>query len=430
MYKVIKSWPNGPSVGEIFKKTPGKTSYQSSFHPWSIHTDVVENSPEFFAPLLGMSHDGQNYFKGDKMYWADYTLCLRGGQIQEVASYPVFVSKEEAKKYIDSFRSNWKEGDWLYAEKDSSKILFRYSKIVRDIHDTSEYYQLFTNRDGLHMFCGKGEITCFTSTDAVTRATNDQILEVLSKVAENKGFVPGVTFKSATTTSKWKCTGKFAYTGEDEFGDPEDCLYQVGGGVFYENGVWAEIVEAVEEQPFVKGEWLYMSFVSGDDTSEFIGRYSHTTNKHHVFSEEYGLENGKIASFLLSCMDKSSYNWHTDHVTTKATSQKIEEILTKVAIYKGFTKGVKVKKRYANGDLTCTGEYYYSSDSDSLFGAAYLEGGPFIYRNGEWAEFKKEVKKDPIKVILSDKEIVEVKETTAMIDYAKDGEIVGFQINV
>lgn len=344
MYKVIKTWPNGPVVGSIFARACANGAYETPNYVWHIPTHNIENSPEFFAPLLGLSYDGQNYFKGDKVHWVDDTLCLRGGQIQKILPYPIFVSKEEAKKYIGSFRSNWKEGEWLYKKTGSSRVLFRYSKIDRGTHETSEYYHLFTKSDELCVYGGIRRITSLTGTESVTRATNDQILEILSKVAENKGFIPGVTFKSATTSSKWKCTGKFAYTGEDEFGDPESCLYQVGGGVIYENGVWAEIVEAVEEKPFVKGEWLYMSFVSGEDTCEFIGRYSHTTNKHHVFSEEYGLENGKITPFTLTCMSNSQFTWHTDHVTTKATPQKIEEILTMVklldfkSMYNGITK--------------------------------------------------------------------------------------------
>jgi len=207
MYKVIKSWPNGPSVGEIFKKTPGKTSYQSSFHPWSIHTDVVENSPEFFAPRLFVTEDGVDVYRGDTFYvlnisskyWHPATADT--GHKVDDQNWKYFSTEVAVETYAKTLKQAFKKNQWLIYKTQSDTWLFKFKEYRKDGH--------LTCKESYHFWVGKlSELRngWFFNDEFVEVATEKQIQEMLTKVARSKGFVPGVTFKSATTASKWKCT--------------------------------------------------------------------------------------------------------------------------------------------------------------------------------------------------------------------------------
>lgn len=63
-YKVIKTYPNSPFLGDILVFPDGETFAKSSNGKTILLSECEEN-PEFFAPHLFTIHDGLDIYAGD-----------------------------------------------------------------------------------------------------------------------------------------------------------------------------------------------------------------------------------------------------------------------------------------------------------------------------------------------------------------------------
>ena len=206
-YKLIKNFPGSYPTGTILILNPFSHWYGAVNGIKNLyHQDVVESNPEYFAPLLGISKDGQEFYKGDKVYLVDNTSALRGGNIHTVWEYPIFVSKEKAQEYIDSLKPKFEKGEQLWFENSDFYGIMRYEcQFDKDFSIAKEQYYINKESGAIFDF-GTGHY----HKDWIEKATPEQIQETLSKVAIYKGFKEGVKFKSIKNTNS-VCNGKFAY---------------------------------------------------------------------------------------------------------------------------------------------------------------------------------------------------------------------------
>jgi len=239
-HKIIKKFPNSPKVGTILESCFNKKEYVTLVPAKCIYfnKEEVESNPEYFAPYLGLSNDGQDYYKGDKVYWIDNTKALRGGNIQRVLDYPIFVNKEKAQEYINSLKPKFKKDEWLWFENSDFYGIMRYEcQFDKDFSIAKEQYYINKESGAIFDF-GTGHY----HKDWIEKATPEQIQEILSKVAIYKGFKEGVKYRNALSgdITKFDKDGKFFYNSLDGLG----CKYS--GWIYYQ-GKWAEIVDDIPE---------------------------------------------------------------------------------------------------------------------------------------------------------------------------------------
>jgi hypothetical protein len=161
---------------------------------------------------------------------------------------------------------------------------------------------------------------------------------------------------------------------------------------------WDKAVAAVkdffaEEPTFEKDKWYY----SEDSIIKRLGRYSHTDDLHGViFSEAYTIirDNDKACSDTNLALSKR----HVKYNHQPATTEQIQEMLTKVAEQKGFVQGAKVKSVYNQEEVIKDYyKYQYQQNSDRLL-LCWIT----IYQEGKWAELLTKEEPKPETLVLKD----------------------------
>lgn len=248
-FKVVKSWPSGPNIGVIFIKDTFH-NYCFSSAGESYPTNVVESSPEFFAPLLFMSHDNVEIYDGDT-YWLKCTDNRIVEECPRVNNYMykdgalvqgqlTFSTCEAAQRWIDAQnKPKFVEREWLfYKDSCGEEWLFRFKEYRNNgglihnesYHINSKTNELYENKSGWFM------------KENVVTADVDTIQRILSMVAISKGFKEGVTYTSPVFKYKETCDGKFNYYPRLDTLSSNKKRTQI-----YNKGVWAEILS--EEIP-------------------------------------------------------------------------------------------------------------------------------------------------------------------------------------
>lgn len=171
-YKLIKTWPDGPTVGTIFQKRPAQSYFEARDYPWTFHKDEVESSPEFFAPYLFTTEDGVDIYKGDFLFatLADNSIIGPGQydvKIKNNSNIKHFSTREAAQKWIDSQNKPiWKTEDgydvfendnvkWVCFGKTEKEWSYMYdltlcSGNVKCVKDTPEIYRVFKDEDKMN----------------------------------------------------------------------------------------------------------------------------------------------------------------------------------------------------------------------------------------------------------------------------------------
>lgn len=143
----------------------------------------------------------------------------------------------------------------------------------------------------------------------------------------------------------------------------------------------------IEEQnrpKFEKGEWLY--YDSG--LSETLFRFLKIENDKYKTTEGYQI----TASGTVYIHGEHSNMWSIEEDVSKATHSQIEEILSKVAIHKGFKEGVQYKSATQSTGIFTSGSNFKWGFGNTLY-SADNESNVFpgcIYYKGVWAEIVKE----------------------------------------
>jgi len=152
-----------------------------------------------------------------------------------------------AKEQIESpywVKTKFEKGDWLYAKTTHSEHLFRFSKqCIGNIY-SNEYYCI----DGGTLQLSEGhEETFYISIHQASKATNDQITRVLSRVARIKGYLENTCFVDNVHNKVFRISSERFNT----FGKQDrlyvnvctnDCFNKTAS--VYKDGIWAEIVNS------------------------------------------------------------------------------------------------------------------------------------------------------------------------------------------
>jgi len=160
--------------------------------------------------------------------------------------YKYFSTKEAAQNYIDSLKPKYEVGEWLYFSTIEGHGIFRYKQITMNSHDSDESYYIWKG-----IICQGG---CFPITWNIAKSTPEQIQDILSKVAQHKGFKEGVKFKSVGMGYEEVVSKPIKYYKDI---DGLNCPRSI-----YNKGKWAEIVEDAPE--YVKCiDWIGYSHKVG-----------------------------------------------------------------------------------------------------------------------------------------------------------------------
>lgn len=143
-------------------------------------------------------------------------------------------------------KNNFNKREWLYLKcEDSVEFLFRFSLITADdIVISEEFYRI--NKEGEVSDFSTLKQLCLVAEN-VTKATNDQITRILSKVAKEKGYLEGVSFIDSVHNKVFE----ISYENFDTF-NKQDRLYvkvcknnlSNKTASVYRDGIWAEIVKS------------------------------------------------------------------------------------------------------------------------------------------------------------------------------------------
>lgn len=268
-YKLIKSFPGSDRLGSIYYKG-------GEYYTHGLKAQMVESSPEFFASYLFTDELGNEVYQGDDYYAVvlkDYPngRCFKGDVLnQDILTnyvtvnttiidknvndgyWKMFSTREAAQKWIEEQnKPKFEKSEWLYCEDKFGKefeMLFRYSKSEKstliqgmDIFGT-ECYTIWNAAHGNKIEIDKEELNCCFEQEC-DKATPEQILDILSKVAIHKGFKEGVKYKSALTGNSFIVSSiNFEWDGEGL-----STVNKRFNGFIYKDGEWAEIVEDVPE---------------------------------------------------------------------------------------------------------------------------------------------------------------------------------------
>lgn len=126
--------------------------------------------------------------------------------------------------------SQFKKDEWLYWSKNNSRALLRYNNSFNGSVTTDEYYQLYEH----DKLIDSGSKSNYVYIKDCTKATSQQIQEILTIVAKHKGFVEGVKYISPISKVNNTCIGDFIY---NEYNDILSC----NGIAIYNISKWATI---------------------------------------------------------------------------------------------------------------------------------------------------------------------------------------------
>jgi hypothetical protein len=155
-----------------------------------------------------------------------------------------------------------------------------------------------------------------------------------------------------------------------------------------------EISKFNQTNDFKEGDWLYKEV----NDQKVLFRYSSQTENSYNTTEGYIINPNHISEFK-STIENEYYHFTVKTNVTKATTKQIEDVLTQVALWKGFKDGVKVNRSKFEKCISDTiiidkkdkHVIIYYSFSDSLEYNYYT-----IYKQGTWAEIIKEENNDVI----------------------------------
>lgn len=141
---------------------------------------------------------------------------------------------------------------------------------------------------------------------------------------------------------------------------------------------------------FKENQWLL--YKTRLDTWLFKFK-NYRENGYINIKESYSFSDGKL--FI-----NTSGWFFNDEFIKVATVKEIQEMLIKVAKYKGFVNGVKVTEEFANRrEVECTGDFCYYPYNDILYGAGDGKGGPVIYKQGKWATIEEDKEPEYVEVL-------------------------------
>jgi hypothetical protein len=182
---------------------------------------------ERFYELYMQANIGKNY---------KYQYFVLSSQYEEALQF----AKEQINHPYWKNPFDYEKGEWVYGTTDSSKFIFRYGDINANKVTTDEYYHLFN--DGGPYKSGNGEnlISLDKLENDCHKATDDEILFVLAKVALLKGYKIDAKVKSMLNI------GKVWLIETDEFNYGSQGLF-INNILIYSQGKWAEIVKTEPE---------------------------------------------------------------------------------------------------------------------------------------------------------------------------------------
>lgn len=329
-YKVIKTFPGSPKLGHIVTGGNGFSYRDRGFggkltlhETWkSFPEKEVESSPEFFAPYLFTTEDRVDVYAYDDFYYIGdaknicQTKCLFKGD-GDFSKFKTFSTREAAQKWIDEQnKPKFEVGQWVYFNDTYSYGIFRFKSIVDSVHSTDEGYQIGINNNWVDAHIQSKR---YVKDNNCSKATPEQIQDVLSRVAIHKGFKEGVRFKSAMTEYSYKVSEYVAFRYQDHC----DALNEGWGNCVYYQGKWAEIVK--EEVP----EYV-----------ECVSEYP-----------PIGATKGKIYKAFYQPNSLNPYRWYTDGAASGENGYSTLEMFNQ--IFKSSTKA-EYDAQFQTKEITIT----------------------------------------------------------------------------
>jgi hypothetical protein len=210
----------------------------------------------------------------------DSTPILTLTECKYNANYQLPEDWNEAVAAVKEFfreEHAFKAGKWYYGEIES-KFLLRYQETrpVNHFHFNDILYTelIRINSKGTVVYSTDNYISSNQLEKTLQPATKEQIQEMLSKVAEHKGYIGGAKIKSIYGAEG--ILSRCAYYIYQN--DYDRLLY--GDYTIYEKGKWAEIVVPQEEEP--KPEKLVLKGVQFGNGVNMLGAIAdlHLTDDH------------------------------------------------------------------------------------------------------------------------------------------------------
>jgi len=165
---------------------------------------------------------------------------------------------KDLKESLKEEDNQFKDGDWLYFTFAGGGLLkYRYTE-PRGYGNAIGYYEVYYWRLGKLIEERNEELTNTKWENTLVKATSQQILSELSKIANYKGFKLGTNYKSAYDNCNG---GRVGGCWRSDSGN----LYDICGEYIYYNGKWAEIIE----KPIIKIENYIAEFNKNEKTVKF-----------------------------------------------------------------------------------------------------------------------------------------------------------------
>ena len=143
----------------------------------------------------------------------------------------IYNKGEWAKEIIE--KQPFKENQWLTDTVSDSKIIFRFNGINKTFTKTNEYYQVHESGN-----IDQGKSNNYSHLKTARIATDDEIKEILTIVAKDKGFVKGFELNRIENHMYSGEVDYYDYTNHTNY----DTLESLGA-YLYEDGKWSTFKE-------------------------------------------------------------------------------------------------------------------------------------------------------------------------------------------
>jgi hypothetical protein len=241
-FKLIKTFPNSEKLNTIYTLV-GNVYYSNNF----VYSETCMSQSEFFAPLVGISTDGKDIYLGDVVYplYNNNTKVGFSFWVEKdtftIPNRVLFSTEEAAQSWVEKQnKSKFEKGDWIYINGGMWYSLLKFDSYNipdDDYFSVTEDYTIYTvgNVIEIRGYSNKWPVNTHHSIN-YSKATPEQIQDILSRVAIHKGFKEGVRF-TGIHLSDYCVTTPFIYCKQS------DRLVTNIGWSIYHKGKWAEIVE-------------------------------------------------------------------------------------------------------------------------------------------------------------------------------------------
>ena len=272
-FKLLKYYPSCyMKVGQIITFQDGEDETvlsQQGRDTYVIELKDCQNNPEFWEEVKEYNFKVGTWYKNlgrDRGFISKFTKLEAG---EWVLNGEYICNKEYIKdstKYLTTYIGNaiectleeildylpdnhpdkiqkFKVGEWIYFyNSNTSEGIVRYKS---DRGDTDEYYHICGSSESIIEGKSNG---CYISIKECTKATNEQIKRILTKVAIYKGFKKGIYIDNTNLgfyVKNKSCGSNFSL---DEY------YLLLGDWIIYKDGVWATIVEQPKSKVLKFGE--------------------------------------------------------------------------------------------------------------------------------------------------------------------------------